>query len=54
MAHTVINDAPLTIVPGDESFGETAFSLAEEFRDSQQSLRSVLNLLDRIAELEPD
>ena len=54
MAHTVINDAPLTIVPGDESLGETAFSLAEEFLDSQHSLQSVITLLDRIAELEPD
>ena len=54
MAHTVINDAPLTIVPGDESFSEAAFSLAEELRDSQQSLLSLLTLLDRIADLEPD
>jgi len=54
MAHTVINDAPLTIVPGEESLSEAAFSLAEEFRDSQQSLLSLLTLLARIADLEPD
>ena len=33
MAHTVINDAPLSCAPGDEGLGEVASSLAEEFQD---------------------
>ncbi|MGA3093658.1 MAG: hypothetical protein ABSD75_34175 [Terriglobales bacterium] len=40
MAHTVINGAPLASVPGEEGLSELAFSLAEEFRDWQESLRS--------------
>jgi hypothetical protein len=33
MAHTLINDAPLTSVQGEEDMCEAAFSIAEEFRD---------------------
>ncbi len=54
MAHTVINGAPLTTVQREESMSEAAFSIAEEFRDWQQSLRSASALLDQIAELEPE
>jgi hypothetical protein len=54
MAHTVINGAPLTSVPGEESMGETAFSIAEEFRDWQQSLQSAIAQLDQIAGLAPE
>lgn len=54
MAHTVINDAPLTIVQGEESMSEAAYSIAEEFRDWQQSLRSAIARLDQLGELAPD
>ena len=54
MAHTVINDAPLSSVPGEDSLSETAFSLAEEFRNWQQSLQSAIVQLDQIAELAPE
>jgi hypothetical protein len=53
MAHTVINGAPLTTVPSEESISEAAFSIAEEFRDWQQSLQSAIARLDQIAELAP-
>jgi hypothetical protein len=33
---------------------EAAFSIAEEFRDWQQSLRSAIADLDQLAELAPD
>jgi hypothetical protein len=51
MTHMVINGAPLTVIADDESMSETAFSVAEEFRDWQQSLQA---RLDQIAELEPE
>jgi hypothetical protein len=54
MAHTVINGAPLTVIPDDESMSETAFSVAEEFRDWQQSLQATIARLGQIAELEPE
>ena len=54
MAHTVINGAPLTSAAGEESLTEAAYSLASEFRDWQQSLRSAIALLDQIAEVAPD
>ena len=54
MAHTVINDAPLTNVLGEESISEAAFSVAEDFRDWQQSLQSAIVQLDQIAELAPE
>jgi hypothetical protein len=54
MAHTVINDAPLTSAPCEESMSEAAFSIAEELRDWQQSLRSAIARLDQLAELAPE
>ena len=54
MAHTVFNGAPLTVIRDDESMSETAFSVAEEFRDLQQSLQATIARLDQIAELEPE
>ncbi len=54
MAHTVINGAPLAIVPGEESLSERAFFIAEEFSDCQQSLRSIIVRLEQIAELAPE
>jgi hypothetical protein len=53
MPHTVINGAPLTFIRDEESMSETAFSVAEEFRDWQQSLQATVARLDQIAELEP-
>ena len=49
MAHTVINGAPLASMPGEEGLSELAFSIAEELRDWQESLRSSIVQLDRIA-----
>jgi hypothetical protein len=54
MAHTVINEAPLTSVPDEESIGEAAFSIAEEFRDCQESIQSAIIQLNQIAELAPE
>jgi hypothetical protein len=54
MAHTVINGAPLASVPGEEGLSELAFSIAEEFRDWQESLRSSIVQLDQIAGLAPE
>jgi hypothetical protein len=54
MAHTLINDAPLTSVQGEEDMCEAAFSIAEEFHDWQQSLRSAIAGLDQLAGLAPD
>jgi len=54
MAHTVINGAPLASVPGEEGLSELAFSIADEFRDWQQSLRSTIVQLDQIAGLAPE
>lgn len=54
MAHTVINEAPLTSVPDEESIGEIASSIAEEFRDWQQSVQLAIVQLDQIAELVPE
>ena len=54
MAHTVINGAPLASVPGEEGLSELAFSIADEFRDWQQSLRSTVVQLDQIAGLAPE
>jgi hypothetical protein len=42
MPHTVINGAPLTFIRDEESMSETAFSVAEEFHDWQQSLQAAL------------
>jgi hypothetical protein len=54
MAHSLINDAPLTSVQGEEDMCEVAFSIAEEFHDWQQSLRSAIAGLDQLAGLAPD
>jgi hypothetical protein len=54
MAHTVINGAPLASVSEEEGLSELAFSIADEFRDWQQSLRSTIVQLDQIAGLAPD
>src|SRR5215472_15582750 len=54
MAHTVINDAPLSIGAGEESLTEAAYGVAEEFREWQQSLRAAIALLDAIADLTPE
>jgi hypothetical protein len=49
-----INGAPLASVPGEESLSEVAFSIAEEFRDWQESLQSTIVQLDQIAGLAPE
>jgi hypothetical protein len=54
MAHTVVNGAPLTQAPGNESLPEVAYSLAEEFREWRQALQAAIGLLDQIAALAPD
>jgi hypothetical protein len=54
MAHTVINNAALSALPGTEDLTEAAFTAAECFRDCEQSLQSILSLLDQIAELSPE
>jgi hypothetical protein len=54
MAHTVINGAPLAIVPREEGLSELAFSIAEELSDCQQSLQSIIVRLGQIAELAPE
>jgi hypothetical protein len=54
MAHTVINGAPLANVPGEEGLSELAFSIAEEFRNWQDSLRSSIVQLDQVAGLAPE
>ena len=54
MAHTVINEAPLSCPPGDETLGEMAASIAEELQDYVKILRSVIGLLKQIASLAPE
>ena len=54
MAHTVINGAPLASVRGEDGLSELAFSIADEFRDWQQFLRSTIVQLDQIAGLAPE
>ena len=54
LAHTVINGAPLASMPGEEGLSELAFSIAEELRDWQESLRSSIVQLDQIAGLAPE
>ena len=41
MAHTVINGAPLTRVPGEESLPEAAHWLSDELREWRESLAAV-------------
>jgi hypothetical protein len=54
MAHTLINDAPVSCAPGEEGVGELAATLTEEFQDCRAVLRSAIALLDQIATLAPD
>ena len=54
MAHTVINDAPLSAASGEESLPGAAYSVGEELREWRESLAAVVGLLDQIADLEPD
>ena len=54
MAHTVINEAPLSCPPGDEPLEEMAASIAEELQDCGNSLRSVIAMLKQIASLAPE
>ena len=54
MAHTVINGAPLTKVPGEESLPEAADWLSDELREWRESLAAAIALLDQIAALAPD
>ena len=54
MAHTVINEAPLSCPPGDETLGEMAVSIAEELQDYGKILQSVIGLLKQIASLAPE
>ena len=54
MAHTVINGAPLTRVPGEESLPEAAHWLSDELREWRESLAAAIALLDQIAALAPD
>lgn len=54
MAHSVINDAPLSCAPGEEGLGETAASLADEFQECRSVFTSVVSLLKQLATLAPD
>ena len=53
MAHTLINDAPLSCAP-EEGLGELAATLAGEFQDCRAVVRSTIALLQQIATLAPD
>ena len=54
MAHTVINGAPLSGRRDEESLPEAAFGVSEELREWREALETAVELLGRIAELEPD
>jgi hypothetical protein len=54
MAHTVINDAPLSHPPGNEPLAEMASSVAEQLQDYRQVLGSAVALLKQIAKLAVD
>lgn len=54
MAHSVINDAPLSCAPGEEGLGEIAASLADEFQEGRSVFTSVVSLLNQLATLAPD
>jgi|SRR5215467_880151 len=54
MAHTVINDAPLTAAPGKVSLTEAAYLLSDEFREWRKSLQTAVTLLDQIAKIAPE
>jgi hypothetical protein len=53
MAHTAINGAPLASAPGEEGLSEIAFSIAEEFRNWQESLRSTTVQLESAIRIWP-
>ncbi len=54
MAHTVVNDAPLSCAPGGEGLGQAAVSIMEEFEECRDLLKSVVSLLSKIATLAPN
>lgn len=54
MAHTVINDAPLSHPPENEPLPEMAGSVAGQLQDCRQVLGSAVALLKQIANLAPD
>ena len=54
MAHTVLNGAPLSGAPDDESLPVAAYSVGEEFREWRESLAAAIALLDQLAGLAPD
>jgi hypothetical protein len=54
MAHTVINGAPLSGRRDEESLPEATFGVSEELREWREALETAVELLGRIAELEPD
>lgn len=54
MAHTVINGAPLSARPGEESLPGAAYSVGDQLRQWREALAAVVALLDQIADLEPD
>jgi hypothetical protein len=54
MAHTVLNGAPLSAAPGEESLPGAAYSVGEELREWRETLATAIALLDQIADLEPD
>lgn len=54
MAHSVINDAPLSCTSGEEGVGEIAASLADEFQEGSSVFTLVVSLLKQLATLAPD
>ena len=54
MAHTVINDAPLTMGADDITIWELADELATEFATFANQARRASSLLDQLAKLMPE
>lgn len=54
IAHSVINDAPLSCAPGEEGLGETAASVADEFGECRGIFTSVVSRLRQLATLAPE
>ena len=54
MTHTILNGAPLSAAPGEESLPAAAYSVGEELREWRESLAAANVLLDELAGLEPD
>jgi hypothetical protein len=54
MAHTVINDAPLTYPPPDESLADMAASVAEQLQDYREVLEGTIAGIKQLASLGPD